>query len=156
MRTVRVLPVAAAAGAVILLSIPWSSVVASALESLISFVQSIILVALIVTVTCVVIRWIVPLTLEILTRPLQDGIAAVAGLVLLPEYALTTIMRRMGRSPFRIAYDFGDTIAWIVRTLCATVRITFGGLSRAARSVHPAIVAVISGGIALGHVLGQL
>lgn len=152
----RVSSLAAATGAVVLLSIPWSRVVASALESLISFCQSIILVALVIAVTCVVIRWVVPLTLRILTRPLQDSIAAVAGLVLLPEYLLTTIMRRMGRSPFCIAYDLGDATAWTVRTLCVTVRITFGGLSRAARSVHPAIVAVISGGIALGHVLGQL
>ncbi len=152
----RVSPIAVAIGAVILLSIPWSSAVASALESLTIFAKSIILVALIVTVTCVVIRWVVPLALEILTKPLQDGIVAVAGLVLLPEYILTTIMRRMGRSPFCIAYDLGDAIAWMVRTLCVTVRITFGGFSRAARSVHPAIIAVISGVIALGHALGQL
>lgn len=120
------------------------------------FFQSITLIALITAVACVVVRWIVPLVLEILTKPLQDGIAAVAGLVLLPEYALTTIMRWMGRSPFRIAYDLGDAMTWVVRTSCVTVRITFEGLSRAARSVHPAIVAVISGGIALGQVLGQL
>jgi len=145
-----------AAGAIILLSIPWSSVVASALESLISFFHAITLVALIVAVTCVAIRWVLPLVLEILTGPLQDCIAAAAGLVLLPEYALTTIMRRMGRSPFHIAYDLGDAIAWAVRTLCVTVRITFDGLSRTARSIHPAIVAVISGALALGHVLGQL
>lgn len=152
----RVSSLAAAAGAVILLSIPWSRVVASALESLMRFFQSITLIALITAVACVVVRWIVPLVLEILTKPLQDGIAAVAGLVLLPEYALTTIMRWMGRSPFRIAYDLGDAMTWVVRTSCVTVRITFEGLSRAARSVHPAIVAVISGGIALGQVLGQL
>lgn len=156
MRAMRVSSLAVAAGAIILLSIPWSSVVASALESLIRFFQSITLVALIIAVACVVVRWVVPLVLEILIKPLQDGIAAVAGLALLPEYALTTIMRWMGRSPFRIAYDLGDAIAWVVRTSCVTVRITFDGLSRAARSVHPAIVAVISGGIALGHVLGQL
>lgn len=146
----------AAAGVFILLSVPWSRVAASALDFLISFCRSIILVVLVITATCVAVRWVVPLILRILARPLQDGIVAVAGIVLLPEYLLTTIMRRRGRSPFCIAYDLGDATAWTVRTLCATVRITFGGLSRAARGVHPAIIAVISGGITLGHVLGQL
>lgn len=152
----RVSSLVAAAGVFIFLSIPWSRVAASALESLINFCRSILLVALIIAITCAAIRWVVPLTLRILTKPLQDSIAAVAGLFLLPEYLLTTIMRRMGRSPFCIAYDLGDATAWTVRTLCAAVRIAFGGLSRAARSTHPAIVAVISGSIAVGHVLGQL
>lgn len=152
----RVPSLAAAPGAAILLSIPWSSIVASALESLVRFCRSAILIVSVIAVTCIAIRWVVPLALRILTRSLQDGIAAAAGLVLLPEYLLTTIMRRRGRAPFCIAYDLGDATAWTVRTLCATVRITFGGLSRASRSVHPAIVATISGGIALGHVLGQL
>lgn len=153
---VRVSPVPAAAGAVVLLlSIPWSSTVGPALESAIHFVRSIILVAVIVTIACVAIRWVVPPVLEILTRPLQDSIAAMAGLVLLPEYALTTIMRRMGRPPFGIAYDLGDAIAWAVRTLRVTVQVVFDNLARVARGTHPAIVAVISGGIALGHVLGQ-
>jgi hypothetical protein len=79
-----------------------------------------------------------------------------AGLMLLPEYVLTTIMRGMGKSPLRISYDFGDAVVWTARTLRATVRIVFDGAARAGYSVPPTVIAVISGGIVLAHALGQL
>ena len=108
-----------------------------------------------VVLACVVVRWVLPFVLHSLTGPIEDGIAALAGLMLLPEYLLTTIMRRMGKSPLRVSYDFGDAVVWAARTLRATVGIVFDGAARAAQSIPPPVVAVISGVIALGYTLGQ-
>ncbi|MDQ3763196.1 MAG: hypothetical protein M3460_16610 [Actinomycetota bacterium] len=152
----RISSVAVVVGAIVLSGALWSQAVIHALELGLRIVEAIILAALAITVACIVVRWILPPVLEILARPLQDGIAAMAGLILLPEYALTTIMRRMGKAPLHISYDLGDAIAWMARTLCSAVRVILSGISRTARCVHPAIIAVISGGITIGQTLGQL
>jgi hypothetical protein len=118
--------------------------------------QTLTMLVLSVALTCVVVRWLLPFVLHSITEPIQDGIAVLAGLMLLPEYILTTIMRRMGKSPLRISYDFGDVVVWIARTLRVTVRIVFDGAARACYSIPPTVVAIISGGLALAHTLGQL
>jgi hypothetical protein len=120
------------------------------------FGQAFTIVVVSIALACVVVRWVLPFILQSLAEPIQDGIAVLAGLMLLPEYVLTTIMRRMGKSPLRISYDLGDVVIWTARTLRATVRIVFDGAARAGPRIPPALVAVISGGLALAYTLGQL
>jgi hypothetical protein len=104
---------------------------------------------------CVIVRFLLAPVLRALIEPVQEVITVLAITVLLPEYALTTAMRGLGRQPLRVAYDFGDSVSWSARQARNTIHSVLRISSLAAGRVPPAITAMIAGGIALGHAVGR-
>jgi hypothetical protein len=121
----------------------------------VSAAHAIVAAAVVSAGACIGIRFLAPAVLHGMIKPVQDGIALVAIAILLPEYLVTTALRRFDRRPPRLAYDLGDCVSWLASLAGATVSVILGASSRAADSVHPAVVAVLAAGLVLGHSLGQ-
>jgi hypothetical protein len=117
--------------------------------------QTVAVVAVSAGTACVIVRFLLPPVLRALVEPAQEVIDVLAMTMLLPEYALTTAMRGLGRQPLRVSYDFGDSVSWSARQARTTVRSLLGISARMVRRMPPAITAVIAGGIALGHAVGR-
>jgi hypothetical protein len=120
-----------------------------------SAVGSLILALAVSAASAALVHWVVPAVLGGLVGPLQGSLAAAAGLVLLPEFLLTTALRRTGRAPLRLAYDLGDVIVWVVSAWRTMVRRLLDGLSRGARAAPPVAVGGVSGVLTLVYVLTQ-
>lgn len=129
----------------------WAQLQAGTLHIL----QTITIVTLTGAVSCVAVHYLLPVMLRLLMRPVQDGIWLLAATALLPEYLLTTALRTTGRPPLAAAYAFDDAIIWSAQTARSTAELILRLSSRTAQRVHPAVTALIAGGIALRVTLGS-
>jgi hypothetical protein len=117
--------------------------------------QTLAVVAVTAAVSCVAVRYLVPVALRVLMRPVQDAISLLATAAVLPEYLLTTVLRATGRAPLPAAYAFDDMVAWWARTMRGAAQLVLELSSRTARRMHPLITALIAGGIALRLAVGS-
>lgn len=99
------------------------------------------------------VRWVVPPVLRAVITPIQDGIGALATLIVLPEYLVTTALRHADRRPPRLAYDYSAAVTGVARQGRAVAGLLLGGVSRGAAKAHPLLVALAFGALALARVL---
>jgi hypothetical protein len=104
-------------------------------------------VAVVAAVACPVVHWVVPIVLRAAVGILEETVGAVASLLLLPEYWVSTAIRARGGCPPQLAHEFGGAVAGTATHLQRFVRRVCLGLSRAARAVQPVVVAVVAGGL---------
>lgn len=114
---------------------------------MIPFLQGLLLVAVVAASACVVVRWLVPILLRAVVDVLEDIVAVTAGVLLLPEYWLSTALRAWGGCPPQVAYEFSAAIASVAHHLQRILRRLCLGLARAATAVQPALVATVAGGL---------
>lgn len=113
--------------------------------------------ALAVVLACVAVRWVLPLILRVLKRPVQDLIQVVAACVVLPDYWASRATRRItGGPPPMVVYEYGYTVGWIARVAHNVIGRTFAVLATIASSVHPAAVAVAAGAVEISLLMGWL
>ncbi|MGH3773280.1 MAG: hypothetical protein ACRDRW_18105 [Pseudonocardiaceae bacterium] len=112
--------------------------------------------AVLMVVSCIVVRWLLPTLLQLALRIVENCMTFTAACLLLPEYWLSTAIRRRSDSPPRIAYEYGDAIAGLCRILHTALHSAAHGLTIAAREVPAPFVAVLTGGIYLAvHLQGS-
>jgi hypothetical protein len=99
------------------------------------------------------VRWVLPPVLRAVIAPVQDAISALATLVVLPEYLVTTVLRHADRKPPRLAYDYSAAVTGVARYGRTAAGLLLGGVSRGAAKAHPLLVAVGFGALALAQVL---
>ena len=97
--------------------------------------------------------WVLPAVLRAAIAPVQDGIGALTALIVLPEYLLTSALRHANRRPPRLAYDYSAAVTGVARQGSTVARLLLGGVSRGVATVHPMLVALAFGALALAHVL---
>lgn len=108
--------------------------------------QGFLLIAAMAATACAVARWVMPVVLRAAVGVLDDAVVVAAGLVLLPEYWLSTQVRAHGRCPPRMAYEFGNAVAASACRARQVLRAVCLGLAKAAAVVHLGVVATIAGG----------
>jgi hypothetical protein len=113
------------------------------------------LVAVVGLGACLLLRFVLPVLLRTMIQPIQEAVTLPFVAVLAPEFLVTSTLRAVGRPPLRIAYDFGDLVSWTARFCRSVVYVSLSTLARAARASHPAVTAVLFGGLALGRVVGR-
>jgi hypothetical protein len=113
-------------------------------------------VAVAVVVACVTTRWVAPTVLSLLARSVQGTVAAIAALIILPEYYLSITRRRRQRRPPQLAYDYGATIGWIALQIHRAVGFLIHGLAAVLRAIPMIWVAILAAGLTIGSLLGLI
>jgi hypothetical protein len=92
-----------------------------------------------------VVRWILPVVLRVVVDILADVILVVAGLILLPDFWVSTNFRSSGRCPPKLVYEFGSLVAAVASHTQRFLRRLCLGFVRAAAVADLRIVAAIAG-----------
>jgi hypothetical protein len=116
--------------------------------------QDLVLIAVVSALACLTVGWLLPLSLQILLEPLQYAIDIVAAAMLLPEYWLSRVSRRIIGRPPQCAYEYGNAVAWSARLTHSIIDHCFSGLEAAANAVPLELVAVAAAGITIILLLG--
>ena len=114
-----------------------------------ALLQELLLIIVIAASACIAVRWLVPIALRLVLDILEDAVAFVAALLLLPEYWLSTTIRERQDSPPQVAYEYSAAVAGVARHLQLALRRICRGLAVAAHAAHPVLVAAIAVGLHL-------
>jgi hypothetical protein len=109
-----------------------------------------------VLVACLTTRWVAPLVLRMLARSIQTTVAMVATLMIFPEYCVSSASRRRHLDPPQLAYDYGAAVGWLAYLIHRTIGWLFRHLAAAIRAIPLALVAMITGGLTIGWLLGLI
>lgn len=85
--------------------------------------------------------------------PVQAAVAALAAVMVLPEYYVSTASRRRHRDPPQFAYDYGAAVGWVASLVHQVVGWLLHGSARALRAIPVAVVAVVAGVLTIGWLL---
>lgn len=113
-----------------------------------------VIVAMVIALSIVTVRWLLPLALRILLEPLRHTVDIAAACLLLPEYWLSTASRRFVGAPPYWAYEYGTAVSWVARLIHAILDRLFRGLDSVAGAVPFLVIAVAAGGITISQLMG--
>ncbi|WP_326944419.1 hypothetical protein OG439_31915 [Amycolatopsis sp. NBC_01307] len=110
-------------------------------------------VAIGIAIACLTTRWVAPWVLRLLAGSVQAAVAALAAVMVLPEYYVSTASRRRHRDPPQFAYDYGAAVGWVASLVHQVVGWLLHGSARALRAIPVAVVAVVAGVLTIGWLL---
>ena len=116
---------------------------------MITFLHGIVVVAAAGCGAALTVRWILPSLLKAVQEILVQGVFAAAAVLLFPEYLWSTAMRARGRTPARLAHNYGDIVAGGAWVITLALRRLCRGLAESARRVPPVVVGLVAGLIQL-------
>ena len=109
-----------------------------------------------VVIACLTTRWVAPLALRMLAMSIQTAVALVATLMILPEYYVSITSRRRHLHPPRLAYDYGAAVGRMAFLIHRIVGWLFHKLADAIRAIPVPLVAIVSGVLTVGRLLGLI
>lgn len=124
---------------------------------LLALARGALFTALVVVVACVAVRWLLPLVLRLLRRPVQELVQLVGACLVLPEYWVSWAVRRVtGGSPPLLVYEYGHAVGWAARLAHHAVDRVFTVVANVAARLHVAVVGVAAGAVEIGLLVGWL
>lgn len=109
-----------------------------------------------IAVGCVGIRWIAPFALRVLAKSTQSAVGAVAAVLILPEYCVSTAIRRRQLDPPQFAYDYGAVVGWIAFVFHRLIGRVLLGAADALRAIPMTLIGVLSGGLMVARLFGLI
>ena len=124
---------------------------------LLALARGALFTALVVVVACVTVRWLLPLALRLLRRPVQELVQLVGACLVLPEYWVSRAIRRVtSDSPPLVVYEYGHAVGWAARLVHHVVDRVFTVVANVAARLHVAVVGVAAGAVEIGLLVGWL
>ncbi|MBN6042027.1 hypothetical protein [Amycolatopsis sp. 195334CR] len=99
---------------------------------------------LFVALTCLVVRFVLPVVLAVLIEPLRGVVLVVAAVLVLPEYWVSAASRRRHGCPPGLAYLYGSVVGWMAAIACRAVGVVCEGMANVAKIVHPALIGLVA------------
>lgn len=109
-----------------------------------------------IVIGCVGIRWIAPFALRVLAISTQNAVGTVAAVLILPEYYVSTAIRRRQLDPPQVAYDYGAVVGWIALLLHRIIGLLLLGAADVLRAIPMTLIGVLSGGLMVARLLGLI
>jgi hypothetical protein len=103
----------------------------------------VLLVVVAAVAACLVTRWVAPAACRAAAWVLRTAVAAVAALLVLPEYRWSARSRRADRAPSPVAYAYGDGVGRVASWVDRLVGFAFDLVARALRALPVALVGVL-------------
>ena len=90
----------------------------------------------------VVVRWVVPVLARTLAALITHLVAALAAVLVLPDYCASIAARRRAELPPAWAYGYGSVVVDVLGAGLQVVRRLLRGLAVAAHAAPPILIAV--------------
>ena len=118
-----------------------------------TFLREIVLMLVVGGGSALLVRFVMPVALQVLTFLLVRILSVLAAIALLPDVIVAAPARRRSNAPPRWAYEYGDAIGAAAQMIRLALRQVCRGLIRVARNLPLGLVAVVAAGIQLLSVL---
>jgi hypothetical protein len=119
----------------------------------IPFVREIVLMLVVGGGSALLVRFVLPVALHVVTFLLVEILSLLAAIALLPDVIVAAPARRRSTAPPRWVYEYGDAVGAAARTVRLALRHFCRGLTRVARNMPLGLVAAVAAGIQLISVL---
>ncbi|GAA2903202.1 hypothetical protein GCM10010472_71780 [Pseudonocardia halophobica] len=111
---------------------------------MIAFLQGLLLVVLVGLAAALVGSRVLPTSLRVIARMTEDVAVVAAGVLLLPEYWISTGFRSRGARPPLVAYEYGAAVAGAVIRLQQLCGLSIRQLARLAEALPPPITGAVA------------
>jgi hypothetical protein len=119
----------------------------------IPFLREIVLMLLVGGGAALLVRFVLPVALQVATFLLVEILSVLAAIALLPDVIVAAPARRRSSAPPRWVYEYGDAVGTAARVVRLALRQVSRGLSRLARKMPLGLVAAVAAAIQLLSVL---